>query len=185
MDHLRPMFPPLDSDLERWTAVVLAAYGVGHLVFLVSSRIDALYDPFRKWLWGDDQEGSAYRTATQLRAATLGGTGDLPMNTFKWANALLVQKSPAAAVVHRFVADSKFFRSLIIVLMIVSVIRFSAGDIIIGFGSLLLMIPTFWRYAERRYKSTLWAYCHAIVYFKLAPTNEVQPPENALLVRES
>lgn len=165
MDHLRKVIPPLESEAERAAAFILAAYAVGHFVFSVSSFIDRSYDYVRRWFW-KDKPGDAYTTATQLRKEMLGGSGDMPMNTFKWAQALLVQKSPtAAALVHKLEADSKFFRSLVVVLIAIFALRIFASDHVTWIASLLLAIPAFWRYAERRYQSTQWAYYHTIVYF--------------------
>lgn len=172
VDHLSFVIPHLHSDFERWTAFILAAYALGHFVFLISSFFDRGYDYVRRRLWGGDVKGDAYYTATLLRKEMLGASGDLPMNTFKWAQALLVHKSPtAAALVHRLEADSKFFRSLLIVLIAIFALRAWASDYVTGIASLLLAIPTFWRYAERRYKSTQAAYHHAIVYLSLERRN--------------
>jgi hypothetical protein len=171
MDHLRKIIPPLESEAERAAAFILAAYAVGHFVFLVSSFIDRLYNYVRP----KDKPGDAYTTATQLRKEMLGGSDDIPMNTFKWAQALLVQKSPtAAALVHRLEADSKFFRSVAVVLIAIFALMISASDHVTGIASLLLVIPAFWRYAERRYQSTQWAYYHTIVYFRSAAVEKTR-----------
>jgi hypothetical protein len=166
--------PPFGSPAAQWVWFALAAYAAGHLVFLVASALDdTLYDTLRRSVW-KDRPGDAYAVATALRRRELGdglaalgaetAGGDDPMNTFSWAKSLLLLRWPSAAAnVERYEADSKFFRSLVVVGVAISAIALAQG----AFGAAVVMAglaaACFWRYAERRYKSTLWAYRHVIV----------------------
>jgi hypothetical protein len=166
-DHVKNIIPPLTSDVERWAAFILAAYALGHLVFMASSLLDNAYNPVRP-LFNKNIAGDAYNRATELRYRVLGGHDDLPMNTFKWANALLIQRCPlAAAAVHRLEADSKFFRSLVFNFGLISFAGFIKFGCIISLGSFLVGAAAFARYAQQRYKSTQLAYNHVIVYYSL------------------
>lgn len=169
MPLIAPILPPLESQAANWTAYALAAYAVGHLVFLAASRLDDCgYDRMRRRMW-PDMKGDAYDEATQLRIAMIGqdGSRTLPMNTFAWARALLMQQSPAAAHdVHRYEADSKFFRSLVVVLLLVCLLRVLALDFQLSLVTLALAAVSYFRYVERRSKSTLWAYRHIVVLLK-------------------
>ena len=158
----------------HWVAFGLAAYAAGHLIFQLAAQLDDLfYDSYRKVAWPIDRD-HAYQSATKLRLKALpgqpGDSRDLPMNTFAWAKASLMLRAPAAyADVLRYEADSKFFRSLVVVLPIVG--------ILLGFRNMVIAMPIlaflscvcFFRYAERRYKSTEWAYRYMIVLSSQTP----------------
>lgn len=151
-----------------WIAFGLAAYAAGHIVFyLAASLDDRYYDRYRKRKWPPSRD-RAYIAASALRFDALPPPNpwafDDPMNTFAWAKATLIFRAPAAyADVLRYEADSKFFRSLVVVLPIVGVLLLFRGmvlalPILSGLG-----YACFFRYAERRYKSTEWAYRYVIV----------------------
>lgn len=172
----------LAGDPARWVAFALLSYALGHFIFLAASRIDRpLYDRYRtrKWPRKDDD---AYLQATAARHAFFGTpfdvTDDKPMNTFAWSKAMLLMKFPAAcAEVEQFEADSKFFRSLIVVLPLVGILLGPS----IGWWLLpvltLFAYAAFLRYAERRYKSTEWAYRYVLVAGRLA--DKVKPAGSA------
>lgn len=169
--------PLLASEAAQWVAFALAAYALGHFLFLAASPIDRLfYDPYRRRVW-PRRDDHAYLFATELREAyfrrVTDGWRDCPMNTFAWAKALLRLKAPAAAAdVERYEADSKFFRSLIVVLPLSGLVLAWIGAFQ-GHRLMLLALPvglllawvSFLRYAERRYKSTEWAYRYVLTLF--------------------
>ena len=90
------------------------------------------------------------------------------INAFQWAKArLTIEKPNALEVVQRFEADSKFFRSLVVVLLILilwNVIKCTKiggiskchWDIVLV--SLTLLLPTLWRYINQRMKAVRQAY---------------------------
>jgi hypothetical protein len=174
-DAVPQLDPLFASPAAGWVAFVLSAYALGHFVFLVSARIDKpIYDTYRERTWPKDQD-HAYKRATALRCAHFpdvaysldgpGAPGDIPMNTFNWAQAILMLEAPAAfADVQRYEADSKFFRSLIVVLPLCGLLLGTQGL----WWPLLplagLAVLSFLRYAERRYKSTQWAFRYVIVH---------------------
>ncbi len=103
---------------------------------------------------------SAVRQAELLKELDLGRVGAAgSMNSFQWAKARLALDHPEASlVVQRFEADSKFFRSLVVVL---------AGSALAGavvqhrYGllwGLLLAAAAFVRYVDQRVKATRQAY---------------------------
>ncbi len=150
-----------------WVAFVLGSYAVGHFVFEIASNIDdPIYRRYRESKW-PRVANDAYSTATRLREAQLpciAGTTDLPMNTFIWSKASLMLGAPGAfADVLRYEADSKFFRSLIVVLPVAGAVLALRGLYVMLPLALLLTYLAFIRYAQLRHKSTEWAYCYAIV----------------------
>jgi hypothetical protein len=155
---------PLATETEQYAAFLLGAYALGHIVFLLASYLDEIaYRPLRKKIWAD-KPGDAYDLAGELRRRHVGGDQRLPMNTFKWCQAYLLQNAPtAAAEVRRYEADSKFFRSMTFLLLLLAGLLALQDDVIWAAISLLLSIACFGRYAEQRYKSTDAAYRHILI----------------------
>lgn len=147
-----------------WVIFLFAAYLLGHIVFLIGSYLDNLYDPVRKLLWPKETD-KAYLQAEALKKKLLGSEKAGAINTFQWARAVLTLSHPQGmAEVARLEADSKFFRSLMVVLAIlfITVIWQGARDltpVVLG----VLLVLSYMRYTERRYKSTEQAYRYMIV----------------------
>ena len=158
----------LSSTAVEWVAFAILAYTLGHFIFLIASVLDhPLYDRYRNWRWPKRPDG-AYALALIERNRFFGRpldfARDVPMNTFVWAKSLLVMHCPVAnAAVEHFEADSKFFRSLVIALPLVGAVLAHAGSPLALPTSLALSLLSFVRYAERRNKSTEWAYRYALV----------------------
>src|SRR5690606_22997514 len=140
------------SGFGGWVLFALAAYAVGHLVFLFASFLDNTYDFFRRRVC-PDVPGNAYSRAKALRDAALGTTdARFPMNTFAWAKAVLQLRAQRAAVdVARLEADQKFFRSLCLVLGLVGVHSLFRERILVGGVLVIAGIFAYARYVERRY----------------------------------
>jgi hypothetical protein len=109
---------------------------------------------------------------------------DRPMNTFTWAKTVLLLRAPAAfAEVQRYEAESKFFRSLILVLPIAGLAAALHWALIGQFLLAVLALAAPWplarlsfaRYAERRRKSTQWAYSY-VISLQLGPP-VAEPPK--------
>jgi hypothetical protein len=182
-----PFAPLLETAETQWVAFAFAAYALGAFVFPVASLLDGkYYDPYRQRRWprADDH---AYQLATQLRREFFDQSpeddADIPMNTFAWAKSMLTLKAAAAfADVQRYEAESKFFRSLVIVL--------PAGAVFLALAwwkqptlavsalvaSLLMARLSFHRYAERRQKSTEWAYRYVITLLGAGDGPAPPPP---------
>ena len=182
--------PPaiLATDAAQWAAFAFISYVVGALVFSIASQFDDAYDRYRRGRWRED---ASYLRATALRRRFFRQSGDaacdkdgrpldVPMNTFAWSKALLLLRAPEAHTeVQRYEADSKFFRSLILVLPIAGVLaaihwRLAHPLIVVSLPLLgcWLSNRAFARYAEERRKSTEWAYRYVI-----ALQEDSRPPE--------
>jgi len=60
---LAPLVAPLTSDAQRWTAFLLSAFFLGHLIFLLGSYIDGVYNALRE-RWNPYGNESAHQCAT-------------------------------------------------------------------------------------------------------------------------
>lgn len=170
------LFPAIPPGTAGWVIFLFAAYLLGHIVFLLGSYLDKVYDPVRKLVWPKKTD-FAYQQADSLRRTLLGPDAARAINTYQWARAILTLNHPAGmAEVARLEADSKFFRSLVIVLVILLAATLANNwhrtgnlfPVLLGICAVL----SYWRYTERRYKSTEQAYRYMIV---LASEDRLQP----------
>lgn len=161
------LFPAIPPGTAGWVIFLFAAYLLGHIVFLLGSYLDNIYDPIRKRVWPKEND-FAFQQADRLKRERLGADAAKAINTYQWARAILTLHHPAGmAEVARLEADSKFFRSLVVVLIILLAATL-ANDwhqtgavfpVLLGIAAVL----SYWRYTERRYKSTEQAYRFMIV----------------------
>ena len=105
------------------------------------------------------------------------------INAFQWAKARLIIQCPSALLeVQRFEADSKFFRSLVVVLLFLAVwLSWKAFSGNLSWLVVLLCLffsgLSFWRYAERRFKATQQAYWYVITLERsTSPSGNKQTP---------
>lgn len=192
MDTAGPLFVPgydRITGTQGWIGFLFVAYLLGHFIFLLGSLLDLIYDwlreptparqvrrlangemlhgRFRRWLarrlFGP-YDDSALRLVLRVQNDTLRPLGAASaINAFQWAKARLVLEQPEAlATVQRFEADSKFFRSLVIVL----VLLIPWGGLRLGWETAALAIVllplAFWRYLDQRAKSIRQAYWYII-----------------------
>ena len=155
------------SEAGGWAAFLTSAYFLGHLIFLLGSYIDPIYNTLRQHLNPYDNE-SAFQGASRIRDALVDPNEAKALNPFQWSRSVLIAVCPAAAEdVHRLEADSKFFRSLLVVCVLSAVVFTASGRTVEGLCALALVLPCFFRYYERRLKSTTQAYIHIITLHRL------------------
>lgn len=148
------------GGLDQWAIFLTLGYLVGHLIFLAGSLLDGIYGPLYKRLVRKPEDEALY-SAERLRAQYLGDISIKAINTFQWARSVLVTTSPdAAADVHRLEADSKFFRSIVMLSLISAAAWAYHGNGRAALTAAGVGVVCFWRYFERRRKSTRSAYIH-------------------------
>src|SRR4051812_10521593 len=104
--------------------------------------------------------------AMRLKARALSPLdAESSINAVQWCRARLSKEHPAALVdVHRFEADSKFFRSFVVVLFGLAIYFAAIHRDLPRLGwSLPFLIPALWRYIDQRFKATQQAYWSTIV----------------------
>lgn len=195
---------------EAWLAFLVSSYLLGHFVFLLGAAVldDYIYQPVRdasraqqleglakgrrlspRWLrsladWivkpGADE---AVRRAAAIKdhyLEPLAASG--AVNAFQWCKARLSAQSPEGlAAVQRFEADSKFFRSLVVLLCLVIPVAAFKRPALAGLGVPLLVLAL-WRYIDQRLKATTQAYWYLIAMeaaaddgYRQAPTSPEGP----------
>jgi hypothetical protein len=146
---------PQYGETERWAVFLFASYLLGHFIFLAGSKLDDTYDAIRtatewgqarrrdegkrpssqleKWLakrWFRKDPDLAVQQVLAFRDGSIAKkNGKVAINAFQWAKARLTLQHPSAlAAVQRFEADSKFFRSLVVVLVILTLWNCATGQ---------------------------------------------------------
>lgn len=196
------------AGVQGWIVFLFSAYLLGHFVFLVGSLLldDHVYDPIRKatpgeqvkrlsegkklsptlarWIAGrlfKENVDAPVHQAVRIRDRYLGhGNASSAINAFQWCKARLTLKhSKAMATVQRFEADSKFFRSLIVVLAILIPWALVQGRHTVAFISAALLVLAFLRYVDQRLKSTNQAYWYIITLDSRKPNGVAHAPQPA------
>ena len=182
-----------------WAVFLFISYFSGHFVFLIGSILDDLvYGRLRsatdwgqvaelargndlggmrlralakwKFLFGKNADATIIQ-AERIKARSLLWLADGNIiNTFQWCKARLALEDPdGLALVQRFEADSKFFRSFVVALLIFAAIYliYAIVAALFGWGGswwvrvpicAILAVLALWRYVEQRFKSTQQAY---------------------------
>lgn len=177
------------TGAEGVAVFLVTSYLIGHLIFLLGTWLDEFYDRDRRltlnkqikllanrgkllpwmsraaiWLVFKRESDIAVNRAGKIKEEMLKGLqAKDAINNFQWCKALLAKEYPDnLATVHRFEADSKFFRCFVIVLLAL-VVLWSCQQkwLLAGFGFALIPLAM-WRYMEQRYKSTNQAYWSVI-----------------------
>ena len=149
---------------EGWIAFAIASYIIGHFLFLAGSFLDYAYDFFREKFWPKETNFPRL-AALKIKASnrSLKEMDDRAINVFQWTKCRLALNHPAAlAQVQRFEADSKFFRSLFVVLIILCALFSVTSRVGFALISLVMATAALWRYGEQRFKSTRQAYWYLV-----------------------
>ena len=175
------------AGAEGWAAFLFASYLFGHLIFLLGSWLDEFYDwargytlnvqirrlalrdkllpwPLRLGLWAvfrSESDHAAHRTEQVKKRLLSSLQADRAVNTFQWCKVWLnVESQPCLQAVQRLEADSKFFRSFVVVLAVVLITWpwHHPDSPLLALGVAALLLLALWRYMEQRWKATNLAY---------------------------
>lgn len=192
------------AGTEGWIIFLFSSYLLGHFIFLLGSWLDEyLYDPIRKATYKEQIKRLAngkqlsWRLTRMLAVGLVKTDADnavgqavrvkehyldplnasSAINAFQWCKAKLTLEHPEAmATVQRFEADSKFFRSLLIVLCVLIVLGLVECRPVITLVSMALLVLAFWRYVDQRVKATSQAYWYVITLEGQREGGYRQPP---------
>ena len=167
-------------DATGWVAFALAAYLAGHLLHAVSSYLDPAYDalyarPRRARAGGDP----LFERARALRDRALGAHRDIA-TVFSWAGSYVRVASPSAmSEIEMRAAESKFFRSLSVVLFIAFVLFAQRGATWTAIGLLVLVAFCLGRYCSRRWDSTRLTYEYYVLLHTMSGEATAAPSTSA------
>jgi ADP-ribose pyrophosphatase YjhB (NUDIX family) len=197
------------TGVQGWAVFLVASYLVGHFIFLLGAWIldDYLYDPIRdatyrrqierlsvgknlspiwqRWIakhsFKKETDPALARAKLLMEHYLEPLRATSAMNAFQWCKARLTMEQPQAlATVERWEADSKFFRSLFVVIWLVAPIlagRMGKGSLpILVPATLLLLAFAFYRYLERRGKAINQAYWFVIALEACDKDGYREPP---------
>lgn len=186
---------------ENWMVFLFLAYLLGHIAFLLGSLLDELYDWLRKgtlagqnerlakgknfshqkkralagWLFKRNPDEAVMQAARIKTRALAALSAQDAVNAYQWCKARLSKEHPPGLVaVQRFEADSKFFRSFVVVLLAFALVQIGLGlinlyrhqspqkPLLLAAAGLGLLILVLWRYIDQRFKATQQAYWFVI-----------------------
>ncbi|MEI7726540.1 MAG: NUDIX domain-containing protein [Bacteroidota bacterium] len=175
----------------KWMVFFVSSYFLGHFIFLIGAILmdEHVYDnlmkfPLKKQVnrlakggllspkWMRSLAGILIKPHTdepryraiQIKEHYLESlNSSSAMNAFQWCKARLTDENPEAmAIVQRFEADSKFFRSLTVILTIFLFVALCEIKLLTALITLLLIVLALWRYIDQRLKSVTQAYWYII-----------------------
>ncbi len=190
------------TPTQQALVFLLGAYLAGHFVFLLGSWLldDHFYDWLRQGTDGSQArrlaQGQPLDSAFRRRLATWLIKGDMDtalrqvhalkqryldplragdaINAFQWAKARLTLEHPGAlTAVQRFEANSKFFRSLVVVLLILGGRGALLRDRALLTTAAALLVPALWRYVDQRVKAIAQA-CWFLITLEADPERRSQ-----------
>ena len=162
---------------QYWVAFLFCSYFLGHIIFMIGSKLDTLYNCHREKRNPYTNE-SAFQCASKIKHNFFSGGEIESVNTYQWSTSILATFYPEAMVeINRLVADSKFFRSLVVILPFISFVFLCNSHYLQAGIFLTLIVPCYLRYYERRLKSTTRAYQYIIM---LQGLGKLVPPNNAI-----
>jgi hypothetical protein len=160
------------TGVEAWAVFLVSSYLAGHAVFLVGSWLDHPYDWLRGYTintqiallaregrllpWPlrtlvavvfKEERNLAVDSAVRIKRHVLEPLGaQSAVNAFQWCKSTLTLASPESlATVQRFEADSKFFRCLVIVLLVLEIVWMSEGNWRLAVMGIALITLALWR----------------------------------------
>lgn len=169
-----------DPSVHTWvlgTAFFVSSYVLGHFVFMVGAQLDDSYDRWRQRAKPAGRD-KTFQAARKLYVDLTGVMAEGEFTTLKWAKAYVQIHVPEArGEIDRLEADSKFFRSLVIVS-----IAFAAHFLLreqapmAGAAALGLSGLSYRRYREQRWKLTELSYATAVIAHATKASGTVTQP---------
>lgn len=147
-------------------AFLLSSYLLGHFVFMAGAKLDVLYDRWRKRAKPESGD-KTYQAARALQLALTKEIVGGDFTTLKWARTYVQVNAPSARVeIDRLEADSKFFRSLVVVSVLAAAHFLLVEQTPVpGVVALVMTWLSYQRYREQRWKTTELSYGTAVIVY--------------------
>ncbi|HLO32603.1 MAG TPA: hypothetical protein VK249_25875 [Anaerolineales bacterium] len=176
------------NETQGWIVFLVLAYIAGHLLHAIGSWIldDYVYNKFYvprwrashsqavKWINGGDstslrKDKDAVNTLL-ARVYLTTKVNTQGTNYYDWCLSAVRMNSPAGTVeVDRLQADSKFFRSMVLIFLVTALLSLQYGLMWLSIGFAALTIFATWRFCELRWTATKRVYEY---YLLLQPTTK-------------
>jgi hypothetical protein len=155
---MRVLLPDMGSEWQVSIAFLGVAYFLGYVLFYVSSFLDtAVYDRFK------EKRTALIDRVIEHKKKAFGYDSKEEINAFKWSCAVLLAQQPAMyAAVERFMAASKFFRSMVVVLFLAALLWLIQGKYIIALIAIVFVVISLLNYIRQRDKAVTAAYEYVI-----------------------
>ena len=159
------IFPKSDMNWVNAVIYIGVAYTLGHFIFFIGSYLDEwIFKRVKRVFW-NKRDQLAYIVEYKTEKTGI-EDGDV-INAFKWSCAYLLASHPEMyAVVERHIAESKFFRSLIVVLFISLLVFAFGGHFLPASIFFFMILLSLVRYLTQRQKSIETAYQFVITTSK-------------------
>ena len=163
---------------SAWLVLLFSSYVLGHFVFMAGSVLDRLYDRWRDWQHPKEKDHS-YRVAKALYESLMLDLSKGHFTTLKWSKAYVQIHCPVARLeIDRFDANSKFFRSFVVVSVLLFLHYALRGDYLMV-GAMVLALLSFWRYCDQRWKASELSYATAVMLHRLKPAATAAKTDDA------
>ncbi len=159
------MLPRTKPALEsvQWLVFFLGSYVLGHFVFMAGSRLDPVYDGWRRRRKPTDRDRT-FQAADALRKELTPGLSGGDFTTLKWAKAYIQIHSPGARVeIERFEATSKFFRGMVVMSVALCAHFLLMGSASVAIIAIILGLLSYDRFRDQRWKATELSYGTAVI----------------------
>jgi 8-oxo-dGTP pyrophosphatase MutT (NUDIX family) len=198
---------PLDSTEAVFVFLFASYLLGHFAFLISSTLDDWVYDPLRGWTaWGQISRhlaqgrklsplwrrnlamsnllfhrnaDTAVMQAQRIKARTLDRiAAESSINTFQWCKARLTKDLPDGLLaVQRFEADSKFFRSFVVVLTVLMVFYAVRSNWVAAICG-VAVLPAMWRYIDQRFKATQQGYWFVITLEAMRPEPTTTVPRS-------
>lgn len=167
IEFLKILSVELSGSAEKWVAFLIASYISGHLLHHLGGIIldrwiyDWLYVRNYKRRKGEEKLLIKTRDIIKKKLGKEAGM----TSAFSWAGSYVRANNTAAfKELERLGADSKFFRSLSLVALVISVLFiFDRSNPAFMAGTFLFFIFSLWRFCDRRWENSRLTYEYFII----------------------
>ncbi len=150
------LLPPLDSDLERWAAFLVAAYVAGHFLHQAGDLVLDRHVYDKRYV---EKKRRAGAEPILVKVRQLMAEHPYAGSAFSWAGSFVrLHSARATDEVERAGAESKFFRSLALVAFISLLVAVYRDFWDYAAFAALVTAFALWRYCDRRWKAAQLTY---------------------------
>lgn len=154
-------------------ALLLSSYLLGHFVFMAGGQLDPAYDRWRKRAKPTTND-KTFQAARALQRKLTKEIVDGDFTPLSWAKTYVQIKAPAARIeIDRLEADSKFFRSLVIISVAFAGHFLLLKQLpVVGVVALVMAVLSYQRFRQQRWKMTELSYGSAVIVHATLPPGD-------------